>query len=60
MNGEVTQTISSATNSITSTLDIAMAMVNDSGNYLCQASNTAMTNSAEARVLVQSKVILCL
>ena len=42
---------------VTSTLTIVMAMVNDSGNYFCQALSSAGSMTSQvARVLVQSKL----
>jgi len=45
-----------STGAVSSNLTIATAMVNDSGNYFCQASSIAGVSISEvARVLVQSK-----
>ena len=56
MNGQVSTEMLPSTNGIMSMLVIPMAMVNDSGNYVCEASsNIETTTSATAQVLVQSK-----
>lgn len=55
-NGQVFRDMFSTENRIISNLIVTMAMVNDSGDYLCQASSIVeSSSSAEARVLVQSE-----
>ena len=56
MSGQVSTEMLPSTNGIMSMLVIPMAMVNDSGNYVCEvSSNIETATSATAQVLVQSK-----
>ncbi len=58
MNGIITSMSLPSIGGTVSTLNIAMAMVNDSGNYICQAlSPFGSQESAVAILVIQSKYI---